>query len=193
VQEFNILTTIKITEGYVLSLAFSSLLHGINVKLLTVALVGAEWSASRSGRFTSGERSPSPGTQREGGWMDPRTGLTSLRIKILLLPGLELTPRLSSPWPVSTSCYRHSNLFELCNNSIVYNVFLHLCIFSRLSVISRQTILSVYSCHDNRTLKWHSSNIVKSYHFVCLLYGNYLRLKKTKGTVILKQWRLNVF
>jgi hypothetical protein len=37
---------------------------------LTLALVGGEWSASRPGRFTPGERAPGP--QWTGGWVDPR-------------------------------------------------------------------------------------------------------------------------
>jgi hypothetical protein len=40
---------------------------------LTSALVGGEWSASRSGRFTPGERAP--GTDWIGGWVGPKTGL----------------------------------------------------------------------------------------------------------------------
>jgi hypothetical protein len=40
---------------------------------LTSALVGGEWSASRPGRFTSGERAP--GTHWIGGWVGPRAGL----------------------------------------------------------------------------------------------------------------------
>jgi hypothetical protein len=40
---------------------------------LTEALDWGEWSASRPGRFTSGERVL--GTHLIGGWVDPRTGL----------------------------------------------------------------------------------------------------------------------
>jgi hypothetical protein len=40
---------------------------------LTSALVGGEWSASRPGRFTPGERAP--GTHYIGGWVDPKSGL----------------------------------------------------------------------------------------------------------------------
>jgi hypothetical protein len=56
---------------------------------LTSALVGGEWSASRPGRFTPGERAP--GTHRIGGWVGPRTGLDDMeKRKFLTLPGLEL-------------------------------------------------------------------------------------------------------
>jgi hypothetical protein len=56
---------------------------------LTSALVGGEWSASRSGRFTARERTP--GTHWIAGWVDPRAGLDDVeKIKFLILPGLEL-------------------------------------------------------------------------------------------------------
>jgi hypothetical protein len=41
--------------------------------LLTSALTGGEWSDSRPGRFTPGERAP--GTHWIGGWVDPRASL----------------------------------------------------------------------------------------------------------------------
>jgi hypothetical protein len=40
------------------------------------ALVGSEWSASRPGCFTPGERAP--GTHWIGGWVDPRDGLNDM-------------------------------------------------------------------------------------------------------------------
>jgi hypothetical protein len=40
---------------------------------LNLALVVCQWSASRLGRFTTGERSPS--TQWTVGWVGPRTSL----------------------------------------------------------------------------------------------------------------------
>jgi hypothetical protein len=49
-------------------------------RILTFALVGGERSASRSGRFSPGERAP--GTHWIGGWVDPRTGLE--RIKLII-------------------------------------------------------------------------------------------------------------
>jgi hypothetical protein len=42
---------------------------------LTSALVGGEWSASRSGRFALGERSP---CTRWIGWVGPRAGLDDM-------------------------------------------------------------------------------------------------------------------
>jgi hypothetical protein len=41
--------------------------------LLTSALVGGKWSASRPGRFTP--RESALGTHWIGGWVSPRTGL----------------------------------------------------------------------------------------------------------------------
>jgi hypothetical protein len=55
---------------------------------LNSALAANEWSASRPGRFTSGERAP--GTHWIGGWVNPRTGLNDVKRKCLTLPGLEL-------------------------------------------------------------------------------------------------------
>jgi hypothetical protein len=52
---------------------------GMDVQIhifLTSALVGGEWSASRPGRFTTGERAPS--THWIGGWVGPRVGLDRL-------------------------------------------------------------------------------------------------------------------
>jgi hypothetical protein len=54
------------------------------------ALIGGEWSASRPGRFSSGERAP--GTHWKGGWADPIAGLDALERKFLTLPRLELRP-----------------------------------------------------------------------------------------------------
>jgi hypothetical protein len=49
---------------------------GVDVQIyvfLTSALVGGEWSASRPGRYTLGEKAPS--TRWIGGGVGPRTGL----------------------------------------------------------------------------------------------------------------------
>jgi hypothetical protein len=58
---------------------------------LTSALVEGEWSTSRPGRFTPGERAP--GTHWIGGWVGLRAGLNDLeKRKFLTPPGLELRP-----------------------------------------------------------------------------------------------------
>jgi hypothetical protein len=58
---------------------------------LTSALVLGEWSASRTGSFTHGERGP--GTHWIGGWVGPRVGLDDVEKRNLLtLPGFELRP-----------------------------------------------------------------------------------------------------
>jgi hypothetical protein len=52
-------------------------------------LVGDEWSASRPGRLTPGERAP--GTHWIGGWVGSRASLDDVeKRKLLTLPGLEL-------------------------------------------------------------------------------------------------------
>jgi hypothetical protein len=67
---------------------------GVDVEIqifLTSALVGGEWSASRPGCFTPGERAP--GTNWIGGWVDPRTGVDNVeKKKFFTLLGLELRP-----------------------------------------------------------------------------------------------------
>jgi hypothetical protein len=68
---------------------------------LTSAMVGGEWSASRPGRFTPGERAP--GIYWIGDWMGPRFGLDNVeKRKLLSLPELELR-RLGRP---AQSLYR---------------------------------------------------------------------------------------
>jgi hypothetical protein len=58
---------------------------------LTSALVGGEWSASRPGRFTPGEKAP--GTHWIGRWVGLRAGLDYMeKRKFLTLPGLEIRP-----------------------------------------------------------------------------------------------------
>jgi hypothetical protein len=63
---------------------------GVKIQIhivLTSALVGGEWSASRSCHFTSGERAT--GTHWIGGWVDPRASLDDVeKRKFLNLPGL---------------------------------------------------------------------------------------------------------
>jgi hypothetical protein len=54
---------------------------------------GGEWSASRPGRFTLGERAP--GTHWIGGWMGPRAGLEDVE-KVSLTRRPRFTPQESS-------------------------------------------------------------------------------------------------
>jgi hypothetical protein len=49
---------------------------GIAPPFLTSALDGGEWSPSRRGRFTLGERVP--GTHWIGGWVGQRAGLAAM-------------------------------------------------------------------------------------------------------------------
>jgi hypothetical protein len=61
-----------------------------NPHFLDLGLLGGEWSASRSCRFTPGERAPD--THWIGGWVGPRADLNVEKSKFLSLPGLELRP-----------------------------------------------------------------------------------------------------
>jgi hypothetical protein len=66
---------------------------GVDVQIyifLTSTLFGGEWPASRSGRFTPGERAP--GTYWTVGWVSLRAGLDDMQRKFLTLLGLELRP-----------------------------------------------------------------------------------------------------
>jgi hypothetical protein len=63
------------------------------------ALVGGEWSASRSGRYTPGEKKTC--AHWTGGWVGPRAGLDDVeKRKYLTIPGLEL--RHSAVQPVAS-------------------------------------------------------------------------------------------
>jgi hypothetical protein len=75
---------------------------------LTSALVGGEWSTSRPGRFTPGERAP-------GGWVDLRGGLDDLeKRKLFTLPGFELRPlcRPAGSYSLYRLSYPGSSLVE---------------------------------------------------------------------------------
>jgi hypothetical protein len=62
----------------------------VNHIILTSALAGGEWSASRPGRFTSGEEPQCPLEKR---LVAPRAGLDDVeKRKFLTLPELELRP-----------------------------------------------------------------------------------------------------
>jgi hypothetical protein len=72
---------------------------------LTIAVVGGEWSASRPGRYTHGERG-CPDTHWIVGWVGRRIGLADVETrKILHLPGLEFRPH--GRRTRTQSLYRH--------------------------------------------------------------------------------------
>jgi hypothetical protein len=62
----------------------------IDPHFLDLGTSPGEWSTSRPGRFTPGERAP--GTHWIGGWVDLRAGVDVEKRKFLTLPGLELRP-----------------------------------------------------------------------------------------------------
>jgi hypothetical protein len=63
---------------------------------LASALDGGEWSASRPGRFTLGERASS--IRWIGGWVGPRDALDAVAEKKYPCPCQEIEPRSSSPF-----------------------------------------------------------------------------------------------
>jgi hypothetical protein len=62
---------------------------------LTSALVGGEWSASRPGRFTAGERTPR--NHWKGGWVDPRAGLDDVKNILYLTENLNSDTLIVQP------------------------------------------------------------------------------------------------
>jgi hypothetical protein len=64
--------------------------EGIAPAFLTSALDKDEWSASRPGRYTPGERAP--GIYWIGGWLDPRAGLNALEKRKSLSSAGNRTP-----------------------------------------------------------------------------------------------------
>jgi hypothetical protein len=69
---------------------------GVDVQLpvfLTSALDGGEWSYSRSGRFTPGERAS--GTHWLGGWVGFTAGLEAVENRKILCPWPKSNPVLS--------------------------------------------------------------------------------------------------
>jgi hypothetical protein len=67
---------------------------GVDVQIhifLISTVVGGEWSALRSGRFTPESRAH--GTHCIGSWVDPRASLDDVeKRKFLILPAFELLP-----------------------------------------------------------------------------------------------------
>jgi hypothetical protein len=101
---------------------------------LTSALVGGEWSASRPGLFTLGERAPS--THWIRGWAGPRIGPDYVkRRKFLPLPGLELRP-LGRP-ARSQSLYRLSYPGFMILNKRYLNVH---CLVQRCTSRAHRTV-----------------------------------------------------
>jgi hypothetical protein len=77
----------------------------IDPHLLDHGTNGGEWSASRPGPFTPGERAL--GAHWVGGWVDSRAGVDDVeKRKFLTLPGLHIRP-LGRPT-------RSQNLYQLC-------------------------------------------------------------------------------
>jgi hypothetical protein len=78
---------------------------------LILALFGGEWSASRSGRFITGEIVT--GTRRKGGWVGPTVG----RVEVQNVTLLGVEPEQASLEPVAiptdNSSRNANNLFHI--------------------------------------------------------------------------------
>jgi hypothetical protein len=79
------------------------------------ALVGSEWSASRSGLFTPGETAPD--THWIGGWVNPRAGLDDVKKRQFFIPS-NSEPSVVQP---VASCYteyavQYHNNYTKCTN-----------------------------------------------------------------------------
>jgi hypothetical protein len=75
---------------------------GVEVKLhafLNSALDGGEWSASRLGHFTPGERTP--GTRWIGVWLGPRAVLDTVAKRKIPSPRRESDPRTPFVQPIA--------------------------------------------------------------------------------------------
>jgi hypothetical protein len=73
---------------------------GIAPCILTSAIAGGEWSASRPGRFTPTERTP--GTHWIGGWVGPRAVLDTVVKRKIPSPHQELNPRTPIVQPIAS-------------------------------------------------------------------------------------------
>jgi hypothetical protein len=105
--------------------------------ILTSALVGGEWSASRHGRFTPGERASC--THWIGGWVDLRAGLGDLeKREFLTIPGLK---PFKKSLPLRNPAVQQTNsvfsLYSVFRPSFyvraadTVNVFINICYFIR--------------------------------------------------------------
>jgi hypothetical protein len=90
----------KLANGKVREMSLGLIKHratktygGMDVQLIaftTSALAEGEWSASRPGRFTVGERAP--GTHWIGGWVGPRASVKAVAKKKNPCPAGNRTP-----------------------------------------------------------------------------------------------------
>jgi hypothetical protein len=140
-------------------------------------LVGGEWSASRPGRYTPGERAP--GSHWIGGWVGPRTGLDDVeKRKFLTLPGLELRP-LCCPARSQSLC-RLSYLGS-CLVAVRYKIIFHTCEVSlyRLKYDIFTTISIFSSLFPNRVLQLPLAFVrhgIVSVHFHLMIFRERIQL-----------------
>jgi hypothetical protein len=105
---------------------------------LTSALVEGEWSASRPGRFTPGERAR--GAHWMGGWVNPRADLDDVgKIQFLTLPGLEHRPLGRPALRQSLHQLRYPGYW---NNGISKSILSHTFFFRLQIMVLNLSILS---------------------------------------------------
>jgi hypothetical protein len=107
---------------------------------LISALDGGKWSATRSDRFTAGERTP--GTHWIGGWVGPRAGLEAVEKRKNLSPCRESNPGRPANNLV-TELHRLLHIYDmwcipltrLAARTPYWKVFLYVCLSPRFSII----------------------------------------------------------
>jgi hypothetical protein len=130
---------------------------------LTSALAGGEWSASRPGRFTPGERAPC--IHWIEGWVDPRVGLDDVeKRKFLTLPGLELDLLVVQPVPSRYTDYAipvnfnynriSKNVTNFDFRIFSFNIRTYFCDVRNIS----QCLPNVFTCLWSKSQFTHSLN-----------------------------------
>jgi hypothetical protein len=94
---------------------------------LTSALVWSEWSVSRPGRFTPGERATV--THRIGCWVCPRAGLDDMeKLKFLTIPAFELQSPGRPTHSQSDIPTTVSQFWNFCAYAQIINCVLLVCL-----------------------------------------------------------------
>jgi hypothetical protein len=143
---------------------------------LTSALVAGEWSASRHGRFTAGERAP--GTHWIGGWVGPRAGLDDMeKWKFFPSSRLKLRPlglparrkplyRLSYPGSVFKRKFNWSHPVQRMENygfprhtltPILKGSDNGISITGYLNFVHRLIRIKIRTCPPRHTRRWAKS------------------------------------
>jgi hypothetical protein len=124
----------------------------IDPHFLNLGTAGGEWSASRTGRFTPGERASS--THWIGGWVNPRAGLDDME-KWKFLPHLDSNTDPSVVQPVIS---RYTDCAIPALNWYLLSVLIYQNMFSIITLVFWDY---VFWCHTEAWLrKQHSKCMV---------------------------------